>query len=821
MNPQEKTAHTFRFTFRNSLKQNFILALLGICGIAGAGLVQLVYSFRKGLLTTTDAATGLTQLRESIKFQLFFSSVTASLSTAAALGCLVLAIAALLGISLFHFTQNSKRFECYCALGVSREGMLWSRLLAGLVLLSIAVIVPIVLLLGINLVLFGSCALLWNAALYAAGSLLLVGFFTLGVVALAFGSVGVLSQALAFSGLLLLTPDLLLTAFERLGRRLVPGVSAIYSTTANSLIPGEISPTLLSSDILPELYSPLRFFLLYFRPSLSQPSIFFTAEPSPIPFRPLLGFALLAAGIFALATLVFHRRRPELCGVPGYNRLLNFFGINVLGIGALSLLYPEEYPFATLPPKQFSALLALCAYAMIYLLAQLFLQRSFKKTLRELWKLPLHLAVGGLTLLIFSNGLLGYAAHSPRLQAVESVSLQPMTDFPLLAGRYYSGEALSYTVPTLQENARDYTLTFLAGHPVQRLNGVRDPAQIQKVMDLQREIAAYSSAYAKGQAPKDAAPRDVHILFVYQLKTGGSVARFFGISSDALIEKLALLQNELVTPLYDTLLQAPEPRNDSLNSFRHSLYDPDVGIVLQSRFLDKVLPIRLSAAQRQALADALRKDLTAQSAEQRLFPQKPALALLRLETFDGTHSDAELLERVLTQTAGTRNGEVISQVQSLIGNLIVTEDMVHTLQFLRTEKLLEQLQPELRLIRARVTPLQFSKPYRSLYNGRPNPADTASYEFMGMFQTIDHDRPVPSIFKDFESYPCDYAPPPQDFFTTTDDALIAELAQNAHLKHFISRGGYIVEFETEKDAFVTLFVPADKLPQEIAKEMLP
>ena len=838
MNPQEKTAHTFRFTFRSSLKQNYFLALIGVLGIAGTGLVQLAYTFRNGLYNAPDAPiTDFAQMRELIDFQLFLGYVSSALGTAQLFAWLILAIAALLGISLFHFTQNRKRYQCYCALGLSRAGMLWSRLLAGIVLLSAAVIVPISLLVCVNLALFGSSALLWNAALYAAGSLLLLGFFTLGIVALAFGSVGVPAEALAFSGILLTAPDLALLAFYNLTDNLIQGVPKLIYGSVDSLIPGTLPQELPHPSGLLRQYSPLRFFVWHLRGAVIHAPGYAPAvePPAPISLRPLLGFALAAAGVFALTTLVFHRRRAELCGVPGHNRILNFFGISMLSFCAVSLLFPLEAPFAMLLPKLFPAIVSLFACAMIYLLAQLFLQRSPKKTLRELWMLPLHLAPAGLALLIFSTGLLGYAVRVPKAQEVQSVSMQPMTDLPLLRGRSYGGYVVSETAPRLQTSRDIYAAAFLAGYPEARLEGISDPALIQKIIDLQREIAAFAIAAAKEEAESSAPIADsipTHLLFFCQMKNGKSFIRFFSVSDAALLEKLALLQNELARPYYDAILQPPEHpipvsfqplldrRSTSLNNFRHSIYDPDVGIVLQSRFLDSVEPILLPAEKKLALIDALRADLTAQTAEERLFPQSPALALLKFDSFPENFSKADLIDRTLRQTTGRRgNGFVDYNVHGPLGNLAVTEDMENTLQFLRQEGLLTGLQNIPKFVCARVvSALPFQKSLTPTLFSSHRISETGSLEFMGIFQKIRSQ--APSISATDEIPPSDYAPP-QSVHTFAGDALIAALAQNAHPKYFISRGGYIVEFETAKGEFVTLFVPAEKMPQEIAKAVLP
>ena len=144
-----------------------------------------------------------------------------------------------------------------------------------------------------------------------------------------------------------------------------------------------------------------------------------TAKPADIVW-PSLWELLIWAGVtlicLGIALTVFQRRKTEICGFLGRNKVLNFAVELALGFAAatvvLDLLHEKIPPAAALA-------VALIAYAAVYAAIELLLNRSLKPVLHGAWKLPIHLALPAAVFVLFATGLFGYESRVPDVSEIE------------------------------------------------------------------------------------------------------------------------------------------------------------------------------------------------------------------------------------------------------------------------------------------------------------------------------------------------------------------------------------------------------------------
>jgi len=562
-----------------------------------------------------------------------------------------------------------------------------------------------------------------------------------------------------------------------------------------------------------------------------KPLFFFWIAPA---FGPLLLWFLPVIGVLALSVLLFHRRRAEISGFLGRSRWLNFSAVCILGMGAFALL--QEIFVGYLPLACAAGFLI---YALIFLLAELALRRSRRELRGHLKLLPLHLGIAAAALLICTTGLFGYSTRVPKAAEVESIALRSVTHPSLTGQLFYTGRYRNYG-EEYAESAQEAMLSQLVYHAGRGVGGVTDPEKIQALLQLHKKIAK-----AGRQAPSPL--REVfgdgtsgitcQLTLAYRLKNGKTFVRQFSSSTAALLEELAALEQSLMDSFYEEAVQPPAPDADSagypayssmrdsaffqkqaqeeeLKLFQQNLYHPNSRVILRPTHLDEGHALKLTAEQKACLLAAVRQDLTAQTAQQSLFPDAPSLGTLvfpvlidtemplpeganpaAVPEISGNHYSMHL-----TRPDSTSQYALIDPSDEYYVSL--TPEMTQTLAFLRELGQLEKLVNRSAVVRAQVYPAV-----------RPTEgtAGILSLQFVCHAQI-----PSDTLLQEDSFLDASHLLLPQEAAVVTDTALLKTLEENAHLQYYISRNGYVVEFETDKDGFVTMFVPAEKMPQSIA-----
>ena len=831
MTQTKSAADTFSFTFFRALKKLPLFSLAYTFVFGDLGLITLAaFVFGPQAPLPESQLVGATpHTAETLAKFVLMDTEPAVLW---ALTFLVVGLAILCGLVLFAPFADKKRVNVYYSLGITRSNLFLGRLSAGAAALTVGILAAFLLLAGVNIHYFGSSRELWLAAAYLALSYLLMALFALGVTGAVMSSVGTAPEGVVFTVLLLLAPSALPFFFEWLMNALVFGSAylTLYSFRPTHNTDYQL-PIPLFEQLMP--YNPLTFNTLQVETlgKLTRENATDHFQWTAPSFAPLLLWLVLSVGVMALGTRQFHRRRAEICGFLGRNRVLNFILVCLLGLGAIASL---QAIFIGLPTV--ASILGLCAYGILYLVTELALKRSFRELRLSLKLLPAHLGIGAAALLLCATGLLGYSTRVPKASEVESAAMGSVSHTALL-GQYFQGPR-DILYGSKLTDASEIMLAHLQDISSHGIGGVKDAAKIESILRLHEKIAK-TGRQAGSPLRTDFGDSNqgfpCHVTFAYRLKNGKTFVRSFTSTTAALLEELAALeQAELMDDFYDEMIQPPDPgfsprtedwkeydedydsafQKDERNQFRQFLFQPQVPIVLRPTHLDEEHSLRLTAQQRARLANAVKQDSKAQTAQQILFPQAPALGTLVFpnsiaddippeelpEDTPGVEVSRTAHYRVVGRSDSTQLYCLVEPTDEILVHL--TPEMTQTLAALRELGLLEKLQNRSAVVRARVYPAV--RPTESFY----------SYNTLHFIGSA-HLKVDAEVQEDYY-IDCSALWLPDGAAVVTDTALLAALEANAHLQYYLSRNGYVVEFETDKGDFVTMFVPAEKLPQSIA-----
>ena len=236
MTSQKSSISTFAFTFLNALKGNFILPLLNtiaLIGIAPLSCFLFITRFKMGYYGYVEAdltGPGITN-RENVitdlyKYVVFndFEAVFANV----AIHFLIIVVSILLAVLMFRFINSKKTVNVYYSLGITRGNQYFARYLSGLLMMTVSIAIPFLICLFINISVFGSSKELWSAILFYIGGYCSLSFFTFSLTAAVISGVGTIAEGIAFSGILMLSPTMLIFSIEQLMKKLTWGAPFCY-----------------------------------------------------------------------------------------------------------------------------------------------------------------------------------------------------------------------------------------------------------------------------------------------------------------------------------------------------------------------------------------------------------------------------------------------------------------------------------------------------------------------------------------------------------------------------------------------------------------
>ena len=609
----------FLYTFSRAFSENFIFPLLNAIFLSiFVVIIPAAYTFSSA--QNPDIAAAL-ESGKSIG-DLYRYVVTINESIMAYFIILgVCLFSVVLGIFLFRFMAAKKTVNVYYSLGIKRRSLFLSKYAAGTIMLAASVVIPMLLCAVVNIYYVGSSPELWHAVAYYMLGLFVLSMLCMTVTAAVFSAVGTVLEGISFSAVILLLPTFIIYCLQFLMSKLLWG--SPYGQAAFSY--GEDFRS-VSEPLVASLshYNPI-FFL---SDGMNRIALLETStKPADIvwpSFWELLIWAAVTLVCLVIALLVFQRRKTEICGFLGKNRVLNFVIELTLGFTTSTAVLYVLYDRIS---NILAYIIALIAYTVVYLAIELILERSVKTTLKGAWKLPVHLVFPIAIFALFATGLFGYESRIPELTEIEKVYVEADYNFdlygmqsgPVRGGS--SGDGICVT----DHNSN------LAG----ALTTERDK---QFATQLHRTMIESEKA-----AEDQIAHRQTAI--VYELKDGQTIRRYYPyVALVACRQSLLLYESDWSRGQMEQLIAADPPAGSAyyefnptsgrITAFNHLEYGYETGSIQIGNGIDFV-PLTLSREQHAALKRALIADVSAQTSQDRFFPDRILGYLKFLTAEDG------------------------------------------------------------------------------------------------------------------------------------------------------------------------------------------
>lgn len=411
MTSRKSSKNNFGYAFRTGLAENGIFGALGFIFLS---IFYLIAPLSKLVnYTITDETTNQLIAADPKKdFVYFFGYEIGQYGDLMVLAMLLLSC--IMGLAAFRFITGKKTVNVYYSLGIRREQLFAAKFLSGAVLLSAAVILPIFSGILVNIAYLGNSAALWQGSMYMMTSLLSVTLIAFSVTAAIFSCVGTLFEGIVFTGSVLLFPTIFLTVIDRLFIRLVKG--APYQVRFSDAYPS------LAEEFT--FINPILCFANAFKyggmtTEKTQLSLFGEkiAWSKPSLLLPLC-YLVVCIAVFFLGMFLFKRRKAEIGGFLGTCKPLNFAVTFLIGFGAFCLI------FNSLAENKWLAVsVGLLAYIVIYCILDFALIRNLREFGKGMVKLPVHLAIVSVILLLFSTGLFGYETRIPNAEDISHAQL--------------------------------------------------------------------------------------------------------------------------------------------------------------------------------------------------------------------------------------------------------------------------------------------------------------------------------------------------------------------------------------------------------------
>lgn len=644
----------FLYTFSRAFSENFIFPLLNMLGIAIFTIILPVTEAIPNVqLIAAEEEKALTELYRYI-------ILPGAEVTSYFLMLVVCLFSALTGVFLFRFMAAKKTVNVYYSLGIKRRSLFLAKYAAGAIMLAASVALPLLLSAVVNIHYFGSSPELWTAAAYYILSLYLLAMICMTVTAAVFSAVGTVLEGISFSAVILLLPTILIYCLQFLMSTLLWG--SPYS--ARRVYFGdyqELSESLVQDSTRYNLI----FFLQQGLENMAMPERenALSPETTTSAFLELLPWLAACAICLGIALFIFQRRRTEISGFIGKNKILNFAVELVLGFGASTAVLYFLYNRIN---HVLAFAIALLPYAVIYLIIEAVLTRSGKDLLRGLWKLPIHLAVPIAVYAVFATGLFGYTARIPLTEDIKEVYVDADYSFNIYGEKYYNGRY------GLNSFSIDNDNNILAG----ALTSERD---IEFARQLHQTMIDAKDAKEIVDKP---------LCIVYLLDDGSEIKRYYPrVTVEALEKSLLLYETDWSKDtIRDVISSNPTQQlleEDDANPLvghpdRQAAYGYETGTVfLADAITGENSALSLTPEQHTLLKQALIDDMITQTVQQRFYPEDPNRYFLRfnegtdlqLEEYDLLHYDRDFYP--------------------------LTDGMAHTLSFLREQGLIPAVSGEI------------------------------------------------------------------------------------------------------------------------------
>lgn len=817
MTSQKSFKNNFGYAFYTGLRENALFAVLNAVFLALFFCVMPIQTFMS--TTQTDFETGKVSIIEYSKVYAFLFAPQLQYFRYFIIAVL-LGVGILMGIAAFRFITGKKTVNVYYSLGIKRQKLFAAKYLSGLTLIAGSVLVPMVVSLIANIAVLG-----FNKFMLPAFFYLLLTMFSLVAVsytltALVFSAVGTVFEGILFSGVVLLTPEILFSSMEILIKKLV------FGTPLGSVFSGDMwfgTAAHLTSQFA--ALNPLRYAaagLCAYSQATAAGKItdYDTGESVawalPNFLTPALWVAV-AGALFVLGMVVYKRRKAEIGGFIGKNRVLNFLIVFLVAFYG----FVQTYNALEFNSKALAVLAGVLVFVLIYAALTLLLLRNLRQFAKNLYTLPIQIVLTAIIFTIFATGYFGAANRIPETSEIAYAKISTLYENDLLTSgtqnMYIAGNLKAPDVVPDGKYETEKDINFIRDFHEKLVRiGRTEPTMLNE---------GYNSV------------RPVSVRIVYMLKDGKEVKRnYYGVS-DALLSELQNLdksdyyQTKLNQIFNEPLEKVEMPKREGenytnrgwseYNRYRNILaVRESKDIRLYNRVLGTEIQMELTDAQRQALREALYKDLRAQTVKDHYTPENP-LGLISFTLLpDGTENGMEttIINGMVMQSVETASEDEVTTLSpdGSLPQFFVTEAMTNTVNFLKSAGYYDALTatPAVQAIRV----IKVSQLYEYSYLASAlRRGDAFACEYIGERRT--------EAFTDMTGDYDGRWPASADtsngttIFQTTDAKTIASIFRVAKTRYVVNPEDYIVIFAYPDGVYSSAYVCADDMPDNIKTEV--
>lgn len=835
MTSPKSLQNNFGYAYRTGLRDNALFAAINVVLMFFFFCLAPILVFREK--TSMNEQTGrLTQVNFKEQYSFLFSADMTFyryMVIAALLG-----IGLLMGIATFRFITGKKTVNVYYSLGIKRTRLFSAKYLSGLTLVGLSVALPMLVALIINLAVLGSNKYLFTAFFY-----LLIGMFSLvafsyTLTAAVFATVGTAFEGVLFSGILLLFPQMLFSSLQVFIQRLVLGTPLGSEFSTSRYYTGEGSEVTLAKQF--SACNPLRYMsdgLFTYAQGTAKGQLQdidhggeWISWQMPDFLVPII-WILATAALFAFGLFLYERRKAEIGGFIGKNKVLNFIGIFLVAIFG----FAAAYDMLNSKGMAVALTVGIVVFVVIYAVLSLLLLRNFKQFLKDLPALGVQLALTALIFVFFSTGYFGAANKIPETAEIASAKISmPFTN-------YASAETGSDSYMMMAG------INCIEPIPVGEYTSEKDIAFVrdihEQLIEAGRTEPTVFDENFNGIYP-------IGVRIAYTLKNGKQVFRnYYGISDEILTALQQADKTDYQLSMLNKIFKDPvkaveRPKRNETTFNGGMMSNSEIWAYNEYRYLQAVREsedirlynktfttetmLELTAEQRQTLRDCLYDDLSVQTAENHYNPES-VLGVISFQ-FIQTEEDEEDtmfvpegvtaaygVEQAVADKVVGEDGEAIyaftgKYFSQKCPDFCITPDMVKTVEFLKSVGCYDALHTD-RTLKA-VYGTKVTERFRYDYI-----ADRIAYgmnfgcEFIGESSTVDT---YAEYTGNWEGIRSEDKP---TVYRTTDAEMMQSIYQNIVTRAKLAPNDYIVILEYSDGMRAKTYVHADKMPEAAKAEI--
>lgn len=603
---------------------------------------------------------------KSIRLSDNYASFLTGTGNGQAIGVMLLALGGLYALFAFRFLSKKKMVNVYLSGSADRKTLFGNRVKASICLMDLAIFLPILIDLVINLACLGHPEYLipYAIALYAESITYAFAGFAIGSIAMIYCTTVI--EGLFFGGAIAMAPSALLGALNSLCERFLNGFNRramsfssvddyirepFFSSQSIEEALSFINPMILGKALNGESVSANIFNFCYraLEKVEYQGDMMFGLGTNyygyeNIPFSyiaPIIIWICIGTAMIFIARRLMIGYKAENAGVHGTRPVASRMFAVVTSLSIAMLVTSSIYildilnifnsgPAITRYGNDIIfAVLTLFVFAVSYLIINAIERRTVALKARELITPAVSLSALGITIVVLATGCFGYSTYVPKAEQVE-VALISNPYF------YSTGEDLAPTYPNDYYDGVFFSTYSYDGFAA----AFTDSKDIEAVTELNHRLVQKSDK----QSQQD-------ITVYYRLKNGKEVVRKYEYADkDAVLETINLYDTKAVRENLAYMLD----RDNNKNPFSRFVKDEKIFNALDITELNDAKTVFESVnpyavdennictyktiKNTPQLMSALYKDLCNQSADERFRPQEKALGGIYFtsEIYDNT-----------------------------------------------------------------------------------------------------------------------------------------------------------------------------------------